>query len=78
MHQRLFFDRFNRERGTDLLGIPFKGGGDAVTGILSGATPIGFFGLASFLPYLRDEFATSATSISDQVSPEFASICFNS
>ena len=69
MHQRLFFDRFNRERGTDLLGIPFKGGGDAVTGILSGATPIGFFGLASFLPYLRDGTMTAMAVDSDERSP---------
>jgi tripartite-type tricarboxylate transporter receptor subunit TctC len=51
--QRLFFERFNREHGTDLVSIPFKGGAEAVSGILSGSTPIGFFGLASFLPYLR-------------------------
>jgi tripartite-type tricarboxylate transporter receptor subunit TctC len=49
----LFFESFNRERGTDLVRIPFRGGGEAVTGILSGATPIAFFGLANFLSYLR-------------------------
>lgn len=36
----LFFDRFNRQNGTDLVRIPFKGGGEAVSGILSGTTPI--------------------------------------
>lgn len=52
--QRVFFDKFNRERGTDLVGIPFRGGAEAVAGVLSGSTPVAFFGLASFLPYLRD------------------------
>ena len=52
--QRLFFERFNREHGTDLVGIPFRGGAEAVAGILSGSTPIAFFGLASFLPHLRE------------------------
>jgi len=52
--QRLFFERFNREHGTDLIGVPFRGGADAVSGILSGSTPVAFFGLASFLPHLRD------------------------
>ena len=51
--QRVFFDKFNRERGTDLVGIPFRGGAEAVAGVLSGWTPVAFFGLASFLPYLR-------------------------
>jgi tripartite-type tricarboxylate transporter receptor subunit TctC len=69
MHQRLLFDRFNKERGIDLVGIPFKGGGDAVTGILSGATPVGFFGLASFLPHLRDGKMTAMGVDSDERSP---------
>ena len=37
--QRLFFERFNKKHGTDLVSIPFKGGGDVLTGILSGVTP---------------------------------------
>ena len=45
-------DKFNREHGTDLVGIPFRGGAEAVAGVLSGSTPVAFFGLASFLPYL--------------------------
>jgi tripartite-type tricarboxylate transporter receptor subunit TctC len=49
----LFLEHFNRQRGTDLVRIPFRGGGEAVTGILSGSTPIAFFGLANFLSYLR-------------------------
>jgi tripartite-type tricarboxylate transporter receptor subunit TctC len=49
----LFFDRFNRQNGTDLVRIPFKGGGEAVSGILSGTTPIAFFGLANFIEHLR-------------------------
>ena len=50
----LFFEHFNRERGTDLVRVPFRGGGEAVTGILSRATPVAFFGLANFLGYLRE------------------------
>lgn len=51
---RVFFERFNAAHQIDLVGVPFKGGADAVNGILSGATPVAFFGLASFLPLLRD------------------------
>src|SRR6478752_9007954 len=52
--QRVFFDRFNKRHGTDLVAIPFKGGGDALTGMLSGVTPIAFIGGANFAPYVRD------------------------
>lgn len=69
MHQRLFFDRFNKQHGIDIIGVPFRGGGDAVAGILSGATPVAFFGLASFLPYLRDGKMTALAVDSDARSP---------
>ena len=52
--QRVFFDRFNKRHGTDLVAIPFKGGGDVLNGILSGFTPIAFIGGANFAPYVRD------------------------
>ena len=52
--QRLFFERFNKKHGTDLVSIPFKGGGDVLTGILSGVTPVAFIGGANFAPYVRD------------------------
>jgi tripartite-type tricarboxylate transporter receptor subunit TctC len=41
----LFMDNFNREHGADLVRVPFKGGGDAVNGVLTGATPITFLGV---------------------------------
>jgi tripartite-type tricarboxylate transporter receptor subunit TctC len=52
--QRVFFDRFNARYGTDLVAVPFKGGGDALTNVLSGVTPIAFIGGANFAPYVRD------------------------
>ena len=52
--QRVFFDNFNKKHGTDLVGIPFKGGGDVLTGVLSGAIPIAFIGGANFAPYVHE------------------------
>ena len=52
--QRVFFDNFNKKHGIDLVGIPFKGGGDVLTGVLSGAIPIAFIGGANFAPYVRE------------------------
>ncbi len=50
----MFFDRFNKRQGADLVAIPFKGGGDVLNGILSGFIPIAFIGGANFAPYVRD------------------------
>jgi tripartite-type tricarboxylate transporter receptor subunit TctC len=55
----LFMDRFNRERGTDLVRVPFKGGGDTVNSILSGATPVAFLGLGNFVSYLKSGMMTA-------------------
>jgi tripartite-type tricarboxylate transporter receptor subunit TctC len=52
--QRVFFDRFNKRHGTDLVAIPFKGGGDVLNGILSGIIPIAYIGGANFAPYVRN------------------------
>ena len=55
----LFMDRFNRERGIDLVRIPFKGGGDSVNAVLSGATPVAFLGLGNFIAYIRSGMMTA-------------------
>jgi tripartite-type tricarboxylate transporter receptor subunit TctC len=52
--QRLFIERFNRDYGTDLVNVPFRGGGEAVNSILSGTTSVAFFGAANFLPYVQE------------------------
>jgi tripartite-type tricarboxylate transporter receptor subunit TctC len=49
----LFFEHVNRKRGTDFVRIPFRGGGEAVASMLSGAVPVSFFGLANFRTFLE-------------------------
>jgi tripartite-type tricarboxylate transporter receptor subunit TctC len=43
----VFFERIKAETGADIVRVPFRGGGDAVTGLLSGSTPVGFLGLSN-------------------------------
>jgi tripartite-type tricarboxylate transporter receptor subunit TctC len=69
--QRIFFDRFNKKYGTDLVAIPFKGGGDVLTGILSGVTPIAFIGGANFAPYVREGKMVALAVDSAERSPLF-------
>ena len=51
-HQ-LFMESFKQEAGIDIVRVPFKGGGDAVNGMLSGATPIAFFGIGNLITHLQ-------------------------
>jgi tripartite-type tricarboxylate transporter receptor subunit TctC len=69
--QRVFFDRFNKKYGTDLVAIPFKGGGDVLTGILSGVTPIAFIGGANFAPYVHEGKMVALAVDADERSPLF-------
>ena len=49
----LFMENWKKRTGADMVRVPFKGGGDTVTNMLSGVTPIGFLGLGNFLSYIR-------------------------
>ncbi len=49
----LYMEHFNKEYGTDLIRVPFRGGGQATAAILSGTTPVAFFGLANFISHIK-------------------------
>jgi tripartite-type tricarboxylate transporter receptor subunit TctC len=51
-HQ-LFMENYIKQSGADIVRVPFKGGGDAVTGMLTGTTPIAFFGVGNFISHLQ-------------------------
>jgi tripartite-type tricarboxylate transporter receptor subunit TctC len=69
LFQRAFFARFNKRHGVDLVGVPFKGGGEAVNLILNGTVPIGFFGGANFVPYVQDRRMIAIAVDADTRSP---------
>ena len=49
----LFMEEWKKDSGADLVKVPFKGGGEAVNGVLTGATPVAFFGLANWISHIR-------------------------
>ena len=49
----LFLEHWKATSGADLVRVPFKGGAEAVNGVLSGATPVAFFGLANWISHIR-------------------------
>ena len=69
-----FLESFKRETGADMVRVPFKGGGDAVTGLISGTTPVVFIGVGNLLAHLRSGAANGLVMESAQRSPLFPDI----
>jgi tripartite-type tricarboxylate transporter receptor subunit TctC len=65
----LFMENWKKKTGADMVRVPFKGGGDTVTNMLSGTTPIGFLGLGNFLSYISAGSIAPILIDSDKRSP---------
>jgi len=72
--QRLFLERFNKEHGIDIVNVPFRGGGEALTGILNGTTQIAFFGGANFAPLIAEGKLMGLAVDSPKRSPLFPQV----
>ena len=70
----VFFDRINRETGADIVRVPFRGGGEAVNALLTGATPIGFLGLSNVRGQMEAGSVVGLMVDSDKRSPLFPGI----
>ncbi len=49
----VYMDGLKRDKGADWVRVPFKGGGEAVTAILGGTTPIGLIGLGNVTSQIK-------------------------
>ena len=49
----VYMDSLKRDKGADWVRVPFKGGGEAVTAILGGSTPIGLIGLGNVNSHIK-------------------------
>lgn len=47
-----YIEHLKKTEGADLVRVPFKGGGDAVSGLLSNTTPVVFLGLGNVMAYI--------------------------
>jgi len=70
----VFFDRIKRECGADIVKVPFRGGGEAVNSLLTGATPVGFLGLSNVRGQMESGLVTGLMVDSDKRSPLFPDI----
>jgi tripartite-type tricarboxylate transporter receptor subunit TctC len=48
-----FMERWKKETGADLVKVPFRGGAEAVAALLTGTTPVGFYGIANMRAQLE-------------------------
>ena len=49
----VYMDSLKRDKGADWIRVPFRGGGEAVTAILGGTTPIGLIGLGNVIAQIK-------------------------
>jgi tripartite-type tricarboxylate transporter receptor subunit TctC len=64
-----FMDRWTKATGADIVKVPFRGGAEAVNGVLGGSTPVAFFGLANWLSFIKNGTVTALAVDSVQRSP---------
>src|SRR5580658_9547041 len=64
-----FMEEFNQNNGTDVVRVPFKGGGDAVNSMLNGTAQIAIFGIGNLVPFIRDNKVVGLAVDGDARSP---------
>ena len=62
-------EEFNKKNGTDIVRVPFKGGGDAVNSMLTGTTQIAIFGIGNLVQFIRDGKIVGLAIDGDKRSP---------
>jgi len=70
----VFIERLKKDSGADLVRVPFRGGGEAVTALLNGSTPVGFYGIANVRAQLESGAVVGLLVDSDRRSPLFPNI----
>jgi tripartite-type tricarboxylate transporter receptor subunit TctC len=53
-----FMENWKKQTGADLVRIPFRGGGEVVTSVLSGSTSVAFSGVSYWIPYVQNGTVT--------------------
>ena len=70
----VYMDTLKKERGADWIRVPFKGGGEAVTAILSGTTPIGLFGLGNVQAHHKAGKMTALALVNNIRTPQLPDV----
>ncbi|MGB7042780.1 MAG: tripartite tricarboxylate transporter substrate binding protein [Xanthobacteraceae bacterium] len=71
---QITIENWKKKTGADLVYVPVRGGGDMVTGLLTGATPVALVGLPNFISYIRDGTVKAIAVDSEERSPLFPEV----
>jgi tripartite-type tricarboxylate transporter receptor subunit TctC len=67
-------EKLKREAGADIVRVPFRSGGEAVTALLAGTTPVGFLALSNMIAQLRSGLITAIVVAGNVRSPLFPEV----
>ena len=70
----VLIERMKKDLGIDMVRVPFRGGGEAVNALLSGTTPVGFYGISNVRSQLEAGTVIGLMVDSDKRSPLFPAI----
>ena len=71
---QITMEKWKEKTGADLVSVPSRGGGDMVTGLLTGTTPVVIVGLPNFIPHIRSGAVKALAVDSDARSPLFPDV----
>src|SRR5882757_10550497 len=70
----VFIDRLNKTEGTDIVKVPYKGGGEVVNAVLGGTTPIAVLALSNMVSLLQSGRITPLAVVANARSPLFPDV----
>ncbi|HEU4359479.1 MAG TPA: tripartite tricarboxylate transporter substrate binding protein [Xanthobacteraceae bacterium] len=71
---QITIEKWKEKTGADLVSVPSRGGGDMVTGLLTGTTPVVIVGLPNFIPHIRSGTVKALAVDSEARSPLFPDV----
>jgi len=71
---QITMENWKQKTGADLISVPSRGGGDIVTGLLTGTTPVAIVGLPNFIAHIRSGTVKALAVDSDTRSPLFPEV----
>jgi tripartite-type tricarboxylate transporter receptor subunit TctC len=70
----LYMEKLKEQKGADWVRVPFKGGGESVNAVLSGATPIALIGEGNVIGQIRAGTMTPLVMLNNIRSPNFPAV----
>jgi len=71
---QIIIEDWKKKTGADLVMVPFRGGGELVTGLLTGTTPVSIVGLPNFIQHIQSGVVKAIAVDSAERSPLFPEV----